>query len=133
MTKYEKETIINFNEDSDIATVYSCSPSIWNKLEKLGLEKIDSSENSDGKIISKTYEIDKKLISFRKPRVLSDEQREKLRERVKKMRRESKLSGGMRKNVKDTVEEGKQRNSRIDGENSGIEMEESEKNLVLTS
>lgn len=125
MTKYEKETIITFNEESDIATVYSCTESVWNKMEKVGLKKIDSSKNSDGKIISKTYEINKKLISFRKPRVLSDEQKEKLRERLKKVRRASKLLGKMSNNVK-------QSKGSTDADNTGIEMEGSEKNLVLT-
>jgi hypothetical protein len=86
MTKYEKETIINFNEDEDTATIYSCSQKIWNKCEKVGSKLIDTNLDSDGNIVSKTYATDKKQISLRKPRILSDEHKEKLRKRAKVMR-----------------------------------------------
>tara|TARA_Y100000031_G_C8070063_1_gene314714 strand:+ start:210 stop:524 length:315 start_codon:yes stop_codon:yes gene_type:complete len=89
MTKYEKETIISFNEEEDKATIYSCSSSIWNKCKKLGLKQIDSSKDSKEKIISKTFEIEKKLVSFRKPRILSDEQKRNLGDRAKMMRTNS--------------------------------------------
>tara|TARA_B100000315_G_scaffold237660_1_gene254638 strand:- start:171 stop:506 length:336 start_codon:yes stop_codon:yes gene_type:complete len=89
MIKYEKETIISFNEEEDMATIYSCSSSIWNKCKKLGLKQIDSFKDSDGNIISKTFEIEKRLVSFRKPRVLTDEQKRNLRERAKMMRTNS--------------------------------------------
>ena len=89
MTKYEKETNINFSENDDTATIYSCSKKYWNKCEKAGYELINTNLDSDGNVISKTYETNKKNISFRKPRILSDEHREKLRKRAKVMRKGS--------------------------------------------
>jgi hypothetical protein len=86
LSKEEKETIINFSENDDTANVYSCSKKIWNKCEKNGYDLIDTNLDSNGNIISKTYEIEKRLVSFRKPRVLSDEHKEKLRKRAKVMR-----------------------------------------------
>ena len=93
MTKYEKETIINFNEDEDTATIYSCSQKVWNKCEKAGYEHIDTGLDSDENIVSKTYETVKKNISFRKLRVLTDLQKEKLRDRTIMMRTNSEDSG----------------------------------------
>ncbi len=90
MTKVEKETIISFNEDEDIASVYSCSKKIWNKCEKSGYKLISTNLDSDGNVLSKTFETDKKNISFRKPRILSYEHKEKLRKQAKIMRTGSK-------------------------------------------
>ncbi len=89
LSKEEKETIINFSENDDTANVYSCSKKIWNKCEKNGYDLIDTCLDSDGNVISKTYKTGKKNISFRKPRVLSDLQKKKLRERAKMMRADS--------------------------------------------
>ncbi len=86
LSKEEKETIINFNEENDTATVYSCDQKVWNKCEKNGYKLIDTCLDSDGNVISKSYETDKKQISFRRPRILSDEYRVLLKERVGKMR-----------------------------------------------
>mgnify|MGYP000218079202 CR=1 FL=1 len=66
LSKEEKETIINFSENDDTANVYSCSKKIWNKCEKVGSKLIDTNLDSDGNIVSKTYETAKKNISFRK-------------------------------------------------------------------
>lgn len=41
LTKYEKETIITWNEESDKAEIYTCSAPIMRKCEKLGFKQID--------------------------------------------------------------------------------------------
>ena len=72
-TKYEKETIILFNEDEDIATVYTHNTRLKNKLFLIRQEYPDNckflSENEDGGV---TYRVDKSMVSLRKP---YDEQR----------------------------------------------------------
>ena len=93
LTKQEKENIISFNENEETATIYSCSKKIWNKCEKAGYEQIDTGLDSDENIVSKTYETVKKNISFRKLRVLTDLQKEKLRDRTIMMRTNSEDSG----------------------------------------
>ena len=93
LSKQEKETIISFNEIEETATIYSCSKKIWNKCEKSGYEQIDTGLNSDENIVSKTYETVKKNISFRKLRVLTYLQKEKLRDRTIMMRTHSEDSG----------------------------------------
>ena len=72
-TKYEKETIILFNEEEDTATVYTHNTRLKNKLFLMGQEYPDNckflSENGDGGV---TYRVDKSMVSLRKP---YDEQR----------------------------------------------------------
>ena len=92
LSKYEKETIINFNEEEENATVYSCSKRVWSKCEKAAYKLIDTNLDSDGNVISKTYETRKKNISFRKQRTLSVEYRTLLKERAGKMREELAVS-----------------------------------------
>ena len=71
-TKYEKETIILFNEE-DTATVYTHNTRLKNKLFLMRQEYPDNckflSENGDGGV---TYRVDKSMVSLRKP---YDEQR----------------------------------------------------------
>ena len=99
MIKYEKETIISFNEEEDKGTIYSCSKKVWNKCEKVGYKVIDTNLDSNGNIISKTFEIEKRLVSFRKPRILSEEQKRNLRDRAKMMRTNSEDSGNFYKDI----------------------------------
>lgn len=86
MTKIERETIINFNDEEDEASIYSCQPRIWHRCEKLGLKAKNIRRDSQGNIISKEYYCPKKWIKINKPKQLSDEAREKLAERCRKLR-----------------------------------------------
>ena len=67
MLKVEKETIINFNEASDVASVYTCTASIMRKLDKLGYKR-NKEWRLDGKLESVEYVIPKDRISFRRRR-----------------------------------------------------------------
>lgn len=80
MTKYEKETIINYNEESNKAIVYTCSQITIRKLDKLCEQFPDYYKILKKDKDSKTYEMPKKLHQFRKPRILTEEQRKKKRE-----------------------------------------------------
>jgi uncharacterized linocin/CFP29 family protein len=62
----EKETVIQFDMESDIASVYSATPGIIAKLDKLGYELV-SEDTIGGQVMAKTYRCNKKLISFRNP------------------------------------------------------------------
>jgi hypothetical protein len=72
MSKEEAETIINFDESSDIAIVYTCSKKIMQRLDKLCLETSVYSEKYRDEV-SKTYVCPKNLIWFRKPRLIPRE------------------------------------------------------------
>ena len=80
LTKQEKETIINFNEGDDIAYIYTCSKSWINHLEKkLGLRSTTIYS------YAREYECPKSwVIKPRKPKKLSQEQRQELSQRLLK-------------------------------------------------
>lgn len=90
LTPYERETIVNFNDKESTMEIYTASISVMNKLDKLvnefpkyySIKKVDTTE---GKISSKTYVcVNKKLLSFRKPRILTEEQKKEVSERLRK-------------------------------------------------
>ena len=90
----EQETVVNFERNTDKATVYTSDSTMLTKLHKL-MEKnpkewrlIDKGR-IDGDIVSETFECPKRLISFRTSttsRVMTEEQREAAAERLKKAR-----------------------------------------------
>ena len=85
LTKYEQETIINFNAGEKNATVFTLDSTVMRQLDSLVNEYPDTFRCIKETDISKTYEMAKTSITYRKPRRLSDEQREQARQRMKKI------------------------------------------------
>ena len=85
LTKYEQETIINFNAGEKNATVFTLDSTVMRQLDSLDNEYPDTFRCIKETDISKTYEMAKTSITSRKPRKLSDEQREQARQRMKKI------------------------------------------------
>jgi len=83
LTKYERETIINFNEGDDMASIFTYNRAWQKHLEKrLGLKT--TMDNGYG---GKEYQIPKKRIRPpRAPVKLSAEARAKLAERLRQSR-----------------------------------------------
>lgn len=93
----EEEVSINFTADEDLVNIYTSIPSWIRKLDSLCAEHPESYEEVverrglvDGEIVSKTYVLkDRKLLYLRPARLpkreLSEEEKEVLRERMKKM------------------------------------------------
>jgi len=82
----ERETIITFNDASDELTIYSCTRRVWTDCEKKGLKFIKS-EKIDGEDVARWYQgtIENLTIrSLREKRVLTDEQRRIMGERLSK-------------------------------------------------
>lgn len=77
LTLEEKETIILYNEAEKTASVYTCSPSLQRKLDKLSATSKEFSLCVEDKH-SKTYIFPKKLISIRKPYKITAERRAEL-------------------------------------------------------
>lgn len=80
LTKYEKETIVLFNEAENTANIYTYNTALKNRLAKF------SRENSNcAKLITEypcgavAYEVDKKRLSIRFTSPYSEERREKAR------------------------------------------------------
>ena len=82
LTRYEQETIINFNAGDQTATIYTRDPAVMRKVDALVIEFPDTFKCIGETDIDKTYEMPKSFVSYRKPRRLSEEQREAARERI---------------------------------------------------
>lgn len=79
----EQETVIVIDRETRRATVYTTDTRYMNKLDKLYERK--SARMNGGKIAALEYEVDEKLLSFRRKitkQNLTDEQREAIRQRL---------------------------------------------------
>ena len=80
LTRYETETIISYNDDSNSASVYTNNKTLIKKLDKLCEKHPDEFSLVTQDEESKTYEISKRLVSIRPPKKkLTEEHKEKLR------------------------------------------------------
>lgn len=83
LTKFEQETIILFNEEDTFATCYTHNKSLMRKLCDLSAKsKAVTLQSEDER--SQTYKFPKKWIRVQMPRVLTEEERQKLSERAKR-------------------------------------------------
>lgn len=80
LSRYEQETIINFNAGEETATVYTRDPAVMRKLDALVIEFPEVYRCIGYTDIDKTYEMPKSSVSYRKPRKLSEEQKEQKRQ-----------------------------------------------------
>lgn len=88
MSRYEQETLVNYNNEEKTATVYTADPVVQRKLDKL-VEKYPNDykctrvehigEGHDGKFY---WLSSKKFISFRPPVYMTDEQKKAAAERL---------------------------------------------------
>lgn len=81
---YERESIINYNNEEKVAQVYTCNESLQRKLDKLceGYSECKCINSDD---YSKTYIIPKKWVKIRPPKKLSEETKQQLSARAKNM------------------------------------------------
>ena len=84
LSKYETETVITFNDDSDNATVYTCHKRIMTMIEKRGIEPKKEYVNSK-RVVAKQYEVPKKWVKIYPPRQVSESQREAARRNMAAM------------------------------------------------
>jgi hypothetical protein len=85
LTRYEQETVINYNAGEEDASVYTRDRAVMRKLDALVIEFPEVYRCIKQTDIDKTYLIPKSYVSYRKPRRLTEEQRERQRERMKAM------------------------------------------------
>lgn len=88
LTRVEQEVTINFNAEEDTAIVDTRNPVWIRKLDKLLEANPDEVQLIDENEVGKTYKVPKGAIHIfiRKKRVLTDEQRKSLSERMKNIR-----------------------------------------------
>jgi len=83
LTRYEQETIINFNAQDKMATLYTRDPAVMRKVDALVIEYPDTFKCIGETDIDKIYEMPKSAVIYRKPRRLSVEQRQEAKERMR--------------------------------------------------
>ncbi|MEE3344068.1 MAG: hypothetical protein VZS44_08265 [Bacilli bacterium] len=76
LTRYEQETVINYNNEEQYATIYSRDPNVLRKLAKMKEKYPDAYEVIEEDKLSKTYKCSKKLIRFgNPPKPLTEEEK----------------------------------------------------------
>lgn len=104
LTRYEMETTINFNAEAGTATLYTRDKAVMRRLDKLVEDFPDIYKLVRETDIDKTYEFPKKYAVPKRPRVLSEEQREKMRDRLAKAR-EAKDEDGFDEELDEELDE----------------------------
>jgi endonuclease YncB( thermonuclease family) len=80
LSLYEKETVILYNDEDKIGTIYTCNAALIRKMDKLVLKYPDTFSLKYEDEVSKTYYVPKKLISIKTPRIYTPEQKQKMQE-----------------------------------------------------
>ena len=82
LSKYEQETIINFNLAESDAVVFTRDKAVIRKLDSLVKEFPEVHKCIGETDIDKTYSMPKQYVSYRKPRRISAERREQIKEQM---------------------------------------------------
>ncbi len=85
LTKYEMETVVNYNAAEQMATVYTRDKVVMRRLDRLVADYPDTYRLLKQTDIDKTYSMPKSYVNYRKPRMLSDKQRKQARQRMSKL------------------------------------------------
>ena len=80
LSRYEQESILNYNAGEQTATLYTRDKAVMRKLDTLVADFPDIYKLTGQDEVSKTYSFPKSYISYRKPRAVSTEQRERARQ-----------------------------------------------------
>lgn len=94
LTPFERETVIIINDEDPFAIIYSSQRPMMTKMDKLCKKNTNTYKVTKEDEVSKTYQCPKNLISFRserEKRILSDDQKQVLRDRMKNAREKSKV------------------------------------------
>ena len=85
LTRYEQETIINYNAEDKTATLYTRDPAVMRKVDALVIEYPDTFKCIGETDIDKTYEMPKSAVTYRKPRRISEERKEQIKTQMTKL------------------------------------------------
>ncbi len=80
LSRYEQETVVNYNAGEQTATLYTRDKAVMRKLDTLVADFSDIYKLTGQDEVSKTYSFPKSFVSYRKPRAISTEQRERARQ-----------------------------------------------------
>ena len=79
LSRYEQESILNYNAGEQTATLYTRDKAVMRKLDTLVADYPDTYKLTGQDEVSKTYSFSS-FIGYRKPRAVSTEQRERARQ-----------------------------------------------------
>lgn len=94
-SQYERETIINFNEEEKTASIYTFNQSLMKKLKKLAQDRPDECLlKLDGPEDAASFLVPKKWVHVKPPAKynLTDEQKQERAERMRKIQQEKRIS-----------------------------------------
>ena len=80
LSRYEQETIVSYNAGEQSATIYTRDKAVMRKLDTLVADFPTTYKLMKQDEVSKTYSLPKSYVSYRKPRAVSMEQRERARQ-----------------------------------------------------
>ena len=80
LSRYEQKTIVNYNAGEQTTTLYTRDKAVMRKLDTLVADFPDTYSLTVQDEVSKTYSFPKSYVSYRKPRAVSTEQRERARQ-----------------------------------------------------
>lgn len=95
LTRYEQETVINYNNDEDTMQVDTADPALMRRLKSLPAYECIQKDRQDGKVIAMTFKASKKLLTLRsKPTVsnMTEEQKEAAGARLREYNRQKRQS-----------------------------------------
>lgn len=80
LSRYEQETIVSYNAGEQSATIYTRDKAVMRKLDTLVADFPATYKLMKQDEVSKTYSFPKSFVSYREPRAVSTEQRERARQ-----------------------------------------------------
>ena len=86
LSKYEQETLVNYNAEDQTAVIYTRDRTVMRRLDALVNEFPEVYRCIRVSDIDKTYEMPKAYVNYRRPRRLTDKQRKNAAERARKLR-----------------------------------------------
>ena len=90
LSRYEQETVINYNVAEREASVYTADPNMMKRMDKLVSQFPEVFQVENVTEVSKSYLVPKEYIKIRKPRMVSEEQREQARANMKQINQSGK-------------------------------------------
>jgi len=85
LTKYEMETVVNYNVGEQTVTVYTRDKAVMRKPDQLVVDYPETYKLVRQTDIDKTYSMTKSYVNYRRPRTVSAEQREQVWQRMVKL------------------------------------------------
>lgn len=90
LSRKEQETIVNYTAGEQTATIYTRDKAVMRRLDALVNEYPDLYRLIGETGIDKTYSMPKSLVSYRKPRRISEAQRERARRQMREQNKSRK-------------------------------------------